>query len=67
MKRQLYPNSEYCDGNLIIIDFIHFIVPGICVHKRGIRKLLYRCVSVHLIERTYKMRPCSRIYYSNVS
>jgi hypothetical protein len=53
MKRQLYPNSEYCNGNLIIIDVIHVVVPWICVHKQGIRTFLYRSVSVPLFMNEY--------------
>jgi hypothetical protein len=52
-KRQLYPNLEYCNGNLIIIDVIHVIVPGICVHRQGIKTFLYRNVSVPFLMNEY--------------
>ena len=55
-KRQLYPNSEYCYSNLIIIDVIHIIIPWICVHKQGIRTFIYRSVSVPLLMNEYYVR-----------
>jgi hypothetical protein len=37
MKRQLYPNSEYCNCNLISIDVIHVVVSRNFVQNQGIR------------------------------
>ena len=48
MKRQIYPNSEYCNCNLIIIYVILVIVSWIFVHKQGISGHSFIEVSLYL-------------------